>query len=146
MENVIFLDESKYNILGSDGKGFSWRKPNTEDCPKNLRATVKRGFGNVMIWGCMAYSGVGNIVFIDDTMTVTSYIEVLRDILRFSASILGLSDTYHFQQDNDPKHTTWDTKMWLLYNVPKRLNTPPQSTDMNLIENLWQILDLKVRK
>ena len=100
----------------------------------------------MIIWGCLAYSGVGNIAFIDDTMTVTSYIEVLRDILRFSASILGLSDTYHFQQDNDPKHSAWALKLWLLYNVFKRLNTPPQSTDTNLIENLWQILDLKVRK
>ncbi|GBN90376.1 hypothetical protein AVEN_43785-1 [Araneus ventricosus] len=35
-ENVIFVDESKYNILGSDGKQKVWRTPNTALHIKNL--------------------------------------------------------------------------------------------------------------
>ncbi|GBN16573.1 Transposable element Tc1 transposase [Araneus ventricosus] len=60
-ENVIFLDESKYNIFGSDGKQKVWRTPNTVLHIKNLRPTVKYGDGNQLVWGCMASSSVGNL-------------------------------------------------------------------------------------
>ncbi|GFU62240.1 hypothetical protein TNCV_4859551 [Trichonephila clavipes] len=36
--------------------------------------------------------------------------------------------------------------MWLAYHVPRKLATPPQSTDLNPLENLWNSLDLKIRK
>ena len=59
---------------------------------------------------------------------------------------MGLSrNEYYFQQDNDPKHTALDVKLWILYNT-KHLPTPPQSPDINLIENLWAYLDGKVRE
>ncbi|VVC29076.1 Ribonuclease H-like domain,Transposase IS30-like HTH domain [Cinara cedri] len=43
---VIFTDESRFNIFGSDGKRFVWRKANTEMEPKNLQPTVKYGGGS----------------------------------------------------------------------------------------------------
>ena len=36
--------------------------------------------------------------------------------------------------------------MWLLYNCPKVLETPPQSPDLNVIENLWHCLENAIRK
>lgn len=143
---VIFSDESKFNLFGSDGKRFVWRKPNTELHSKNLKATVKHGGGHVMVWGCMSSDGVGNITFIEGTMTAKSYIDVLQDNLSESSNKLGLDGLYYFQQDNDPKHTARITQEWLLTNVPHRLITPPQSPDMNPIENLWSILDSQIRR
>lgn len=67
-KNVIFSDESKLNIFGSDGKKYVWCKPNTSLQTKHLKPTVKHGGGHVMIWGCMAYSGVGNMTFIEGNM------------------------------------------------------------------------------
>ncbi|GFV82307.1 transposable element Tc1 transposase [Trichonephila clavipes] len=64
-KKVIFSDESKFNILGSDGHCTVWRKPNTVLDPKKLRPTVKHGGGSVMVWGCMASNGVGDLIFID---------------------------------------------------------------------------------
>ncbi|GFW22371.1 transposable element Tcb1 transposase [Trichonephila clavipes] len=42
-KKVIFSDESKFNIFGSDGRRTVWRKPNTVLDPKNLHPTVKHG-------------------------------------------------------------------------------------------------------
>jgi len=39
-----------------------WRKTGTALEIQNLVPTVKHGGGGVMIWGCMAASGVGNLV------------------------------------------------------------------------------------
>ncbi|GFV15526.1 transposable element Tc1 transposase [Trichonephila clavipes] len=47
-KKVIFSDESKFNIFGSDGRRTVWRKSNTVLDPKNLRPTVKHGGGSVM--------------------------------------------------------------------------------------------------
>ncbi|GFW20638.1 hypothetical protein TNCV_1048611 [Trichonephila clavipes] len=47
-KKVIFSDENKFNIFGSDGRRTVWRKPNTALDPKNLRLTVKHGGGSVM--------------------------------------------------------------------------------------------------
>ncbi|GFV39927.1 transposable element Tcb1 transposase [Trichonephila clavipes] len=56
-KKVIFSDESKFNIFGSDGRRTVWRKPNTALDPKNLRPTLKHGGGSVMVWGRMASNG-----------------------------------------------------------------------------------------
>ncbi|GBM33965.1 hypothetical protein AVEN_53831-1 [Araneus ventricosus] len=67
-ESVIFVDESKFNIFASDGRITVWRKPNEELNPKKLLSTVKHGGGGIMVWGCFAASGMGNLVFIENIM------------------------------------------------------------------------------
>lgn len=143
---VIFADESKFNLFGSDGKVTVWREQNTEMKPANLRPTVKHGGGSVTVWGCMAAGGVGNLVFIDETMDQNVYLGILKGNLNVSAQKLGLRENFKYYQDNDPKHKAWRVRMWLLFNCPKVLETPPQSPDLNVIENLWHYLDRAVRK
>ena len=57
-KRVLFTDESKFNIFGSDGRAKVWRKDKTALHPKNLLCTVKHGGGSVMVWGAVAASGV----------------------------------------------------------------------------------------
>ncbi|GFX39868.1 transposable element Tc1 transposase [Trichonephila clavipes] len=45
---VIFSDESKFNIFGSDGRRMVSRKPNTSHHPKHTIPTVKHGGESVM--------------------------------------------------------------------------------------------------
>ncbi|VVC41873.1 Ribonuclease H-like domain [Cinara cedri] len=58
---------------------------------------------------------------------------------------MGIKDDFIFTQDNDPKHTAKKVKAWLSNNVTEYLVTPPQSPDINPIENLWGYLDRKIR-
>lgn len=135
--NVLFTDETKINLFGSDGRQMVWRKPRTELQVQNLVPTVKHGGGSQMLWGSMAASGTGTMEFIDTTMDKMGYMNILKRNLKPSVQKLDLPQDYYFQQDNDPKHTAYIVREWLLYNVPNQLRTPPQSPDLNPIEHLW---------
>ncbi|KAK7605096.1 hypothetical protein V9T40_006954 [Parthenolecanium corni] len=145
-QTVIFSNKSKFNLFGSDGHGYIWRKKNSELEAKNLLPTVKFGGGKVLVWGCMAAKGVRNLEFIKGNMTAQMYIDILRANLKSSACKLGLQNSFSFQQDNDPKHTAHISRKFLRINAPCQLVTPPQSPDMNPIENLWSLLEVAICK
>ncbi len=103
-QTVIFSDETKYNLFRSDGCGYVWRKK-LVCCNPKIYYPCKILGGKVLVWGCMAASGGGNPVFIDGHTTAMMCVNILRANLKTSARKLGLEDCFHFQQDNNPKHT-----------------------------------------
>lgn len=145
-KNVIYTDESKFNLFQSDGKINVWRKPREEFKIENLKSTVKHGGGSVMVWGCVSAFGVGSLEFIDGKMNKWHYLNILKRNLKQSAEQMGIKNNYCFYGDNDPKHTSRIAQEWLLHNCPKVIQTPPQSPDLNIIENVWHELKGKIRK
>ncbi len=57
--HVLWSDETKINLLGSDGVKRVWRQPGEEYKDKCVLPTVKHGGGSVMVWGCMSAAGTG---------------------------------------------------------------------------------------
>jgi hypothetical protein len=118
IKTIIFSDGCKFPLFDPDKTCSVWRKPSTGLQKKNLTPTVKYGGGSVMVWGCFSYHGVGRLVFIDGIMDATKYVNILSNNLNASANLMGL-ESFIFQQDNDPKHTS---KLARLFFERKNIN------------------------
>ena len=78
-----------------------------------------------MVWGFMAASEVGNLVFIELTMKKEDYLSIPKQNVTFSVEKLDLRGNRIFQQDNDSKYSLKIVKDWLLYRMSKVLDHPP---------------------
>ncbi|GFV59206.1 transposable element Tcb1 transposase [Trichonephila clavipes] len=74
------------------------------------------------------------------------YLEILKTNLPLCVQKLSLRNNWRFYQDNDPKHKAYRMRSWHLYNCLHVMETPPQSPDINPIENLWDHFNKKVRE
>ncbi len=66
--HVLWSDETKINLFGSDGIERVWRQPGEGYKDKCVLPTVKHGGVSVMVWGCMSAAGTGELQFMKGTI------------------------------------------------------------------------------
>lgn len=108
-KTVLFSDESKFNLKGSDGMKTVRRPPNERFNPRFCKTTYKHGLGSIMVWGCFSGQGIGPIHKIDGIMDRFQYKDIMEQVmLPYAEDEMPLR--WIFQHDNDPKHTANNVK------------------------------------
>lgn len=142
-KNVLFSDETKINLISSDGRQYVRRPINSAMNPKYTKKQVKHGGGNIQIWGCLSGHGVGPIKKIEGRLDQFQYKQILEEtMIPYAEEVLPVSWT--FQHDNDPKHTAQSVKSFLAQQSVTVLDWPANSPDLNPIEHLWYEAKKKV--
>lgn len=80
-KNILWTDESKFELFGQKKRIRVWRKHGEELQDRHIQKTVKHGGGNILVWGCFSWAGVGNLAKIDGIMTADVYIDIINENL-----------------------------------------------------------------
>ncbi|KAJ4438308.1 hypothetical protein ANN_14247 [Periplaneta americana] len=102
------------------------------------RIINKSGCVRVACWGWMSYDGAGHLERIHGQFTAEVYEHILANVMIPSSRKRYPEGTLFFQQDNHPIHTA--NRIQRLFTRRRDVDSvdwPPNSPDMNPIQNLW---------
>ena len=136
-KNAIFADESSVEI-GKRYRKKTWSQRGSErfDFQKK-RYCIKY----LKVWSFISFDEIGDITFINDKWNSDTYIEILENSVVFSKTNNKI--LYH---DRDTSHKSSKTRKFLEENGIKHVYLPPNSPDINPIENMLFYWKKKIEK
>ena len=99
-----------------------------------------------MFWGCITHEGVGTFTEVDGNINSQKYINILDTHLWPVIARHFPNNNYLFQDDNAPVHSSLATRQWKTENNIRCLTWPSQSPDINIIENVWRTIKIKLQR
>jgi len=149
-KKVIWSDESSLWIGANPCRQWVVRPKGERLNPRYVKKSFKSAQVKVMVWACFTGERIGPLLVCDEgAMGADEYMDILYEGL-FSLiddlleppedpGTIQVADenTYLFMQDNAPCHKAAEVLEFLEENRIPVMVWPPQSPDLNPIENLW---------
>lgn len=137
-QKVVFSDEKRFSLNGCDSF-YTWVHSNQS--PSRVRKVIKAP--GLMVWAMVLPNGLISFQFLKGNQSADNYIQIIKNVV-IPISRLNLTSDYTYQHDNCPIHVARKTRNYCTSSNLKVLDWPASSPDLNIIENLWQIISLKV--
>ena len=152
MNNILFSDEKLFTIEeASNAQNDRIISSSAHSIPEELHyvARVQKPL-SVLVWAGVSGIGRTSLVFVPPGAKINSisYRElILEPVLKDLSQSMFSGESFLFQQDGAPAHTSKLTQAWLKENIPDFITKeewPPYSPDLNPMDySIWSILETK---
>lgn len=137
--NVIWTDEASVQL--ETHRKRCYRKKGDRPKPKpRPKHPIK-----VHVWAGISMQGATEICIFTGMMNAEFYVQILRQFLLPFIQNKFPDEEHRFMQDNDPKHVSCKARAFFEENEINWWRTPPESPDLNPIENVWHELKEHLR-
>lgn len=143
---VLFSDESRFCLTGSDGRRRVWRRPGERYAAVCIDERLPFGGGSVMVWAGISSQARTELVFVrNGSLTAHRYItEILED---HAVPFVVIMDEHGIMMhDNARPHVARVVTEYLDEVGIRRFDWPARSPDMNPIEHVWDELGRRIRR
>lgn len=138
-EDVIWTDETTVQL--ESHRRHSYRKIGES---ATLKPRPKHPL-KLHVWAGISRRGPTPVVIFSGIMDANLYTNILQQgLVPFIRNTYP--DSHRLMQDNDPKHTSKAAKNFFEQENINWWKTPPESPDLNPIENLWHELKEYIRR
>ena len=140
---VLFTDEKRFSLQGNDRRTRIYRERGERFQDNCIIDRDSHGGGSVMVWAGVSLHHKTNIVFINGNLNAARYQHEVLD-----TEVIPLLRNHRGMQllhDGAPAHRARVTTAYLNANNVNVVDFPPKSPDLNIIENIWDELNRRVK-
>lgn len=143
---VVFTDEAYVLLHPTDCRERVRRPQHQRFKAPYMVGTMKNYRGGQMFWGSINYHGTGTLVSINGHITGETYLMILRGQIPLIKEKLKLT-SFTLLDDNAPPHRAEIVKVYKeAEGIQGFEQWPPNSPDINPIEDIWRLLKDRIRK
>ncbi|KAL4493178.1 hypothetical protein ABPG72_003263 [Tetrahymena utriculariae] len=139
-KKVIFTNESSFILNRVTQKLYAL---DSQQRPKIEKINPD---SSIMVWGAICYEGLIHLQVVEGRLNHEGYLDILKRFMEEGLPTVTSSNYKKFQQDNAPPHRPTVVKEFIKSNGFQVLKHPPNSPDLNPIEQVWYLLKGLVEK